>query len=930
MHLPRATYRLQFNPQFTFRAARHIVPYLAELGISDVYASPIFRARSGSQHGYDVVNPTRLNPEVGSDADFEELIQAVKDQGMGWIQDVVPNHMAYSDENYWLMDVLENGPDSEYYHFFDIEWQHPYENIRGKILSPFLGDFYGECLERGEITLKYRQDGLRVNYYAYQFPLRIDSYFKVLAHDLGRLKRTLGGTHGDYIKLLGVLFVLKNLPTREEPAERREQILFVKRMLWELYSDNAQVRQFVDRNLEIFNGKPGDPSSFDLLDSLLAEQFFRLAFWKVGTEEVNYRRFFYVNDLILLRTTDLSIFPKTHALILRLAQERKIQGLRIDHVDGLYDPTDYLRVVRDAFGDLYITVEKILELTEDLPVIWPIQGSTGYEFMNYVNGVFVQKENENPVTRTYQDFTGYSRNFDEALYDKKRLIIRKYMRGDIDNLAHVLATVARRHRYGSDYTLNGLRSALVEILAMFPVYRTYIRPGESSEADHAYIRETVEKAKKLLPDFTHELDFIRAMLLLEGSESLTEEEKSQWLFFTMRFQQITGPLMAKGFEDTLLYDYVRFLSLNEVGGSPNIFGLSLIQFHYFMKKRASQWLHSMSATSTHDTKRGEDVRARMNVLSEIPEDWDRMVRVWHKIGQEYLETAGAQQYPTRNDEYFLYQTLVGAWPFSESEQHTFRQRIKEYAVKAVREGKVNSTWMKPDEEYESAYLKFIDGLLTDDPGNPFLKEFLPFQRKVAWYGMYNSLAQALIKMAAPGVPDFYQGSELWDLSLVDPDNRRPVDYERRRSALNNLIARDAADRPGLIRDLFDHPGDGRIKQFLIYRALQARRDYRDLFDQGAYGPLKVSGKHRERVIAFARNYGDRWAVCLAPRFLAGLIREGEFPFGEVWEDTEVELPDDSASWREVITEATFPGGESLRLSEVFQLFPAGLLVSGGK
>ena len=628
-----ATYRIQLNSSFDFQMAKNIVPYLADLGISDIYASPILKARKGSLHGYDVVDPNQLNPELGTNSRFEQLIRKLKAYGMGWLQDIVANHMAFDYENQMLMDVLENGQSSQYFSFFDIEWDHPYESIKRRLLAPFLGRFYGESLEEGEIKLRYARNGFRLHYYNQVLLLKVESYGHLLTYRLHVLKKKLGVDHPDYIKLLGILYVLKTLISTAEVNERYDQIRFIKTTLWEIYIQNQDIRKLIKENIKIFNGKRGNPESFNLLNDLLSEQLFRLSFWKVATEEINYRRFFNINELLSLKIEDEDVFNHIHSLIFKLIEGGKISGLRIDHIDGLYDPTNYLKRIRERTGELYIVVEKILDLDEEIPSPWPVQGTTGYDFMNYVNGLFCKGENEKQFNKIYANFSTLNIPYDELVCEKKRLILGKHMAGDVDNLAHLMKAISRRDRHGSDITIYGLKRALVEVMAQFPVYRTYIGKGTTNETDCSYVKVAIEKAKGSSPGLFNELQFIERFLLLDFGEYLSEDEKNQWIQFVMRFQQFTGPLMAKGFEDTTLYVYNRLLSLNEVGGNAHKFGISIVEFHRFNEKRAHCWPHSLSATSTHDTKRGEDTRARINVLSEIPRQWGGNIKTWSKVNR---------------------------------------------------------------------------------------------------------------------------------------------------------------------------------------------------------------------------------------------------------------------------------------------------------
>jgi (1->4)-alpha-D-glucan 1-alpha-D-glucosylmutase len=928
VRIPISTYRLQFTPSFGFQSARSILLYLSDLGISDIYASPIFKAKRGSTHGYDVIDPNQINPELGGEKDFNDLACTVKEHQLGWVQDIVPNHMAFDSENHMLMDVLENGSASPYYKYFDVDWNHPYESLRGKILAPFLGKFYGECLEDGEIQLTYDVKGLAIKYYDLQLPLKIESYGKVFTHNLQALKRKLGAEHPDVIKFLGVLYSLKNLPSAEESKERADQITFIKRLLWELYTTSQKVKAFVDGNIRTFNGQKGNPESFNLLDDLLSDQLFRLSFWKVATEEINYRRFFNINQLICLRVEDEDVLRGTHASVFKLAKQGHVTGLRVDHIDGLYDPTTYLQRVRAAVGDIYFVVEKILQSDEQLPSHWPVQGTTGYDFLNYVNGVFCERRNEKRFEKIYAKFTGGRTPYDSLVADTKRLMIGRHMAGDIDQLAHLVKDVASRDRHGRDVTMYGLRRALVEVLALFPVYRTYINATTYDERDREYVRQAIRKAKQSNPALSLELDFVEKFLFLDFYDYLSQSEKEKWLHFVMRLQQLTGPLMAKGFEDTFLYRYNVLVSLNEVGGKPNRFGISPVEFHYLNKKRISQWPYPMNATSTHDTKRGEDVRARINVLSELPDEWEGKVRMWFKMNRGKKRVVDGRAIPDPNDEYLFYQTLIGAFPFHDDERTEFVERVSNYMIKAVREAKVHTAWLKPDEEYEQAFVAFIEETLRPSEQNYFLNELIPFQKKVAHYGVFNSLSQVLLKITCPGVPDFYQGSELWDLNLVDPDNRRPVDFERRRKYLAEVKKREGGEIVPFVRELLATKEDGRIKLFTIHRALQARKRFREVFETGDYLPLKVSGKHRDHVVAFARRLEDSWALTIAPRRFASLVPPNDLPLGRtIWEDTAVELPDHRpGEWRHVFTERILRDRGSLAMAEVCEDFPVGLLV----
>ncbi|MBV8885858.1 MAG: malto-oligosyltrehalose synthase [Chroococcidiopsidaceae cyanobacterium CP_BM_RX_35] len=928
MRIPTATYRIQFNSNFGFESAKKIVAYLADLGISDLYASPIFKARTGSTHGYDVVDPNQINPELGSEESFKELVSEIKQYNMGWLQDIVPNHMAYDSQNQLLMDVLENGSNSDSFDYFDIDWNHPYETIRGRVLAPLLGNYYGDCLENGEIQLQYDQTGLSVNYYGLRLPVKIESYARFITHNLGKLTRALGRNHPDFIKLLGILYLLKNTDDEPKGKERYDQFAFVKGLIWETYTGNPEVKEFIDGNVEFFNGEPGKPESFNPLDSLISEQFYRLSFWKVGAEEINYRRFFTVNELISVKVEEIKVFHKTHELISQLVESDQVTGLRVDHIDGLYDPTEYLNRLREKVGDVYITVEKILEQKEDLPDFWPIQGTSGYDFLNYVNGVFCQTENYQHFSDIYTRLTGFNTPYEQLFRDKKRLIIDKNLAGDVDNLAQLLKRVSGYSRAGSDFTQHGLQRALTEVLTYFPVYRTYINQDGLRDVDRHYLDEVIAVAKEQVPLLLKELDYIEKILSLEGEEFLTTEQKEEQRHFVMKLQQLTGPLMAKGIEDTLLYVYYRLLSLNEVGGNPSQFGITVADFHEFNQKQQSLWPYKMNATATHDTKRGEDARARINVISEIPEEWEKQVKAWSELNAAKKRRSHGLAVPDRNDEYFFYQTLVGSFPFVETEYTEFVERVKDYVVKAIREAKVHTAWLRPDTEYEEGFVAFVEEVLQPTEDNQFLQELRSFQQRVADYGIFNSLSQTLLKMTAPGVPDFYQGSELWDLSFVDPDNRRPVDFEQRATFLKDIKHKAQTDILSLMSELLSTRADGRIKLFLISRVLETRKQNLAIFETGDYQPLEVAGKFKDHIVAFAKSDRQNVTITIAPRLLTNLIQPGESPFGEkVWDDTQVKLPEGMPSeWQEVIASQSLKSYGTISVGAALEHFPVALLI----
>jgi (1->4)-alpha-D-glucan 1-alpha-D-glucosylmutase len=606
-----------------------------------------------------------------------------------------------------------------------------------------------------------------------------------------------------------------------------------------------------------------------------------------------------------------------------------ISGLRVDHVDGLWDPTLYLQGLRRRTENVYLVVEKILASGEEVPEFWPVQGTTGYEFMTAVCGVFCDARNAKSFERIWRQFTGFSMSYDELVRQKKQFIADKHMAGDIDNVAFLMKSIASRFPAGSDFTLVGLRRAIAQLLITFPIYRTYLSRSHFREWDRQIVAEAVHRAGEINPDLVHELHFIGEMLLPEFADRLSGEEAPQWLKAVLKFQQLSGPIMAKGFEDSVLYVFNRLLSLNDVGGHPNRFGVSRTAFHRQMKRAAMACPHSMLATSTHDSKRGEDVRARINVLSEIPLRWERAVRSWRKLNRKHRKSLGSLSAPDSNDEYFLYQTLVGSFPFHAEDLDEYAERIRKYMLKAVREGKVHSSWLKPDLEYEKAVFSFVESILSPSPDNQFLEAFLPFQKEVAFFGVWNSLAQVLLKLTCPGVPDFYQGTELWDLNLVDPDNRRPVDYETRMNLLRKVGKLEDHEEEGL-QELMDSSADGRIKLFVIFRALEARRNSSDLFRFGSYIPLQPVGQYRNHLLAYARRHERFCAVTVVPRFLTDLVRPYHHPVGaDVWQDTGVKLERRGPSaWRNVFTGEVLEDHEVLPCSEIFARFPVALLLGG--
>jgi (1->4)-alpha-D-glucan 1-alpha-D-glucosylmutase len=924
MYIPKSTYRLQFNSSFGFNSAKGIIEYLSKLGISDIYASPVFKAKKDSLHGYDVVEPNQLNAQLGTGEEFDSLIDEIKKYNMSWLQDFVPNHMAFNFQNRMLIDLLENGSNSQYANFFDIDWDHYHAGMKNRVLAPFLGKLYPEALENGEIKLIYDDEGLSINYYETRLPVKIESYLDVFSFRLDKLRNNLGRNNPDFIRFMGALFVIRSLPSAEELEERYNQIKFIKGIIWELFLNNNSIKDFIDENLKIYNGIKGIVGSFDLLDRLLSQQNFRIAFWKVANEEINYRRFFNVNELISLRVENENVFNRTHSFIFKLIKDEKISGLRIDHIDGLYDPTKYLENVRDRAKDIFLVVEKILDLEENLPGFWPVQGTTGYDFLNYLNEIFCERKSSKRFSAFYNKFTGLNKKYEQLVAEKKRLIIQTRMAGDVENLAVLIEEISSRDRFGVDITLHAVKEALEEILTHFPVYRTYFDGRKNRRNDKKYLEELIEKLKTENPLLANEFQFIGKLLTKTYEKHFTTEQKDKTLNFLMRFQQLTGPIMAKGFEDSALYVFNRLVSLNEVGSSPGKFGISLSEFYKFSKKRSASWPHTINTTSTHDTKRGEDVRARINVLSEIPEEWIKKVRIWNKINRVFKKNKDGFIMPDNNLEYFIYQTLIGSYPFAGGNSEKYFNRLKNYLTKAVREAKEHSSWTKPDVEYESAVHSFLENLLNNN--NEFLDDFIPFQIKIAFYGVYNSLAQTLIKITSPGIPDFYQGTELWDLFLVDPDNRQLVEYEVRRNYLNEIVKNKSVET-SYIQNLLSNPANGKIKMFITYKALQVRNQNLQVFNNGSIIPLEIKGKFKNHIMAFARKFEEDFVITMVPRFLTSIVKENELPIGSnIWADTCIDLSKfDAQSLKNNLTGEVFGKKGKILIGEIFRNFPYALI-----
>ena len=971
---PLATYRVQLHQAFGFDAAAGIARYLSELGISDLYTSPILQAAPGSAHGYDVIDHGTINLELGGAEGFDRLSASLREAGLGLVLDIVPNHMGLGSGNALWLDLLENGPSSFSAKFFDVEWRPVKEELAGKVLLPVLGDRYGAVLERGEIVLELHDGAFRVRYFDHLFPVNPRSYGRILGHRIEALEEKLGRSEA-LDELKSILFVLEKMPSRNEqdPArreERRREKEVAKRRLATLCAGSLAVRRHLEENVRIFNGTPGKPRSFDLLDDLLDAQAWRLAHWRVSSEEINYRRFFDINSLAAIRMEDPEVFAHAHRVPLQLLAQGKIAGLRIDHPDGLAYPRRYFGLLQEAHvlqrararaereglrweelegplleelrasadprlsRPLYVVAEKILGRTESLPEGWRVAGTTGYDFLNSLNGIFVERENAEKLEKIYARFIHGRIDFEELVYLKKKQVLYTAMASEMNLLARQLNRISEGNRWTRDFTLYALRSALIEVIACFPVYRSYIEePGHVDEHDRLHILQAVACAKRQNPAENASIyDFIADILLQKFAAYVAEEERPAQHAFALKLQQIFGPVMAKGLEDTAFYVYNRLVSLNEVGGEPEHFGNTVESFHQAARVRAEEWPRSLLATATHDTKRGEDTRVRIDALSELPEEWRKTAIDFARRTEGLRREVDGRLAPDRNEQMLLLQTLLGAWPARPEELPGLRDRLAEYMIKAAKEAKVNTSWIQEDQRWEDALRAYVEGLFALPPRHPLWKGLLPFAQRVAAIGMHHSLSQVLLKVASPGVPDFYQGTELWDLSLVDPDNRRPVDFSLRRRLLDGLRASSLA-RADLARELYGNWEDGRIKLFVTHAALQARKSMPAAFAGGGYVPLRAEGPHAENLCAFARTGpGGELAVAVAPRLVASLL-DGARLRSDKLEETFIAVPGIGAGnpLRDALTgEERAAGEHGFRVDQLFSTLPLALLVSSRK
>jgi len=989
--IPIATYRLQFHREFRFADASKVLDYLAALGISDIYASPILSSRRGSTHGYDGTDPTRINPDLGTEEEFAAFQQELQKRGMGLLLDIVPNHMAASSENRWWVDVLENGPNSAFASYFDVDWHPELKSMDGRILLPVLGKPFGEVLDAGDFSVVLDDGKFSIKYFDAIFPVAPRSYRGILQHAVERLRAFLGEDSSAFQEYAGVLAALESFSSRDVSqsggvAERRSRFASLHERLRELLK-NKDLARIVAESLTEINGDKNNSASFNELQALLAEQHYKLAYWQNVNESINYRRFFTITELVGVRVEDPLVFDALHDPLLRMVSKEVLTGLRVDHIDGLKDPAAYLTRLQHRLAGpegtspnnsvpagstssdsapnssasdaaAYVLVEKILARGESLPADWPVSGTTGYEYLNFANDAFVDPSHAKRIEEIYAAFTGKDAKFSDVLYQKKKLVMSTLLGVEMRSLGRQLGELAAQDRYAGELPRASLLEALIETTACVPAYRTYIRSLEVPAEARDFIERALAEARERKPHLAATcFDFLRDVLLLANAAHVLPGQREGRLAFVMRWQQFTGPIVAKGVEDTALYVYHPLLSLNEVGGDPQVTTASSEgEFWDFLRARRERWPHGLNASTTHDTKRSEDVRARINVLSEIPDEWETRLNRWGEWNAKYKERVDGQMVPDRNEEYFLYQTLLGAWPLEEnlsekSVSQEFVQRIQEYAVKAIREAMVHTRWTKPNEAHEKALHNFVAAMLSPETAPEFLADLREFQESIAYSGMVNGLGQALLKMTAPGVPDFFQGSELWDLRLVDPDNRTPVDFALRISALKELEQETAGRWPKGVpggtperaltkaREFATRWEDGKIKLFLIRKTLGFRRQHAALFANGDFLPAEVRGPAAEKVLAFFQRHENDWSLTVVPRWLAHeKASDGETGMdsargSEMWGQTVIALPPGAPeTWLNILTGTRTKAHAAdvehvLRVGEVLGDFPVALLSS---
>ena len=949
--IPRATYRIQFSPTFTFKDAALLVPYLDELGISTLYASPIFKPRAGSLHGYDVVDYNDINPVLGTEEDLRTLCAKLRQRGMDLLLDIVPNHMGVSTDNEWWTDVLKHGPSSIFARYFDIDWKPRNRTLDNKILLPVLHSHFGEVLEEGHLSVVYWHGDFYVHYFENQFPMTPESYIHILDYVIESLPDALEDSEA-WIKMeiASVRHSLQFLPdywltdSESIAIRRREQHIIRSRILG-LFDKSQLFRSTLQSALDAINGAQGVSTSFDILDNILSVQPYHLAFWQVASDEINYRRFFDINDMAAIRTEDLQVFADSHRLTFKLLAEGLIAGLRIDHPDGLWDPERYFWRLQTGYVDavvhqkisedtsqaravaeqlnaqleslknhsewpLYVLGEKILSDSESLPETWAIQGTTGYDFMYAVNSLFIDTTTEDSFNQLYAAFTGEYMDFEELTDFTKKLIMNQSLTSEIEALTAKLARIVEKNRRFRGFTQNSLALVLSEFMASMDIYRTYITgPSHVSTRDQKYIEAAMRRAKinnPLVPESV--FDFVQDVLLMKNFHLFDASHHSDLKDFVMKFQQITGPVMAKSVEDTAFYIYNRLTSLNEVGGHPDRFGISIDDFHAHNNTIQEKYPYTMLSTSTHDTKRSEDVRARINVLSEMPEAWHNAINTWSAINSNAFTRVNGHLAPSRNDEYLLYQTLLGIFQPG-LDENTFKNRIIGYMHKAINEAKTHSNWVNPNREYACAVSTFIEQIWEDDS---FRASFESFHETIAYFGRLNSISQLILKLTSPGVPDIYQGAELWNFNLVDPDNRQAVDFGERRELLESVIDLSLGEVQTLVSELVCLHNSGKLKLYLLEKTLSHRKKHTTLYSSGSYIPIQTAGTYADHVCAFIRKTNTRAMLVIVPRLFYRLLAgESILPLGhDCWLDTCVTYPEDLS---ERISLTNIFTGESMEL-----------------
>ncbi len=889
---PVSTYRLQFNKDFTLNDAQKIIPYLYKSGIKTIYASPVFKAVAGSAHGYDVTDPQQINPEIGTNEDFENLVNLVHEKGMGWLQDIVPNHMAYSTENPWMYDVLEKGKNSRFYRYFDIRQDHPDENLKYRIMLPFFGKPLKQMLRDKELQVVFNKGGFKLKYFENEYPMSLRS--------LEPLLRPIGKKQ-----------IPRNIINYLEEKWFSENPSGTQKMLYNDYQNVPAVKNYIDRRLVEVN------EDNDQLKMLVDLQHYYPSFWRDTETKINYRRFFTINGLICVNVQKQYVFAASHELIKKWSEQQLVDGLRIDHIDGLYNPAEYLGRLRELVGnDMYISVEKILEKGESLPLKWPIDGSTGYDFLSLVNNLLTNPERGPEFYSYYIDWIDNIDDFTDVFYRKSRFILYKRLKGELENLTRECMNLPSIK--SQNFSEEEIETAIAEFLILCPVYKIYGSPSNFLKSELQDVKDIINAAMKRNKENGAALKALLGLFMLKKEEEKEEPEPIDTFF--RHCMQFTGPLMAKGIEDTAFYSYNPFICHNEVGDSPAYFGITPETFHMSMHERHEKFPLTMNAISTHDTKRGEDARARLNVLSDLPDDWITVSREWRQINRQYKKFKDGKEIPSANDEYFIYQVLCAHVPMNGQPDDLFIERFRNYLVKALREAKENTSWSNPDKDYEQATARFVEKILS--PKSEFTGNFISFLEKIIPHGIVNSITQVILKNTAPGIPDTFQGTENWNLSFVDPDNRRPVDYEALSAQLDELTEAWQTDAAILAKNLWENPVDPKIKHWAHWLTLQERRQFEVLFQEGSYIPLKTAGKYKKNVMAFYRNYFHDYMIVAVP------INTATLPDGFNWEDTQIKLPGfQPTAMENRLTKNAITVGENLNVSDIFNVVPFAVLRS---